>query len=142
MQLSVKDRQTLPDIALLALGSLAGIFSLAVRNDISVTATLADGQTIDYELDDVISDAVRSEYALRHISPATDIDRADYMELLYQTGTPRPAISGRLPLNPDAVIPDIIDQLIDAVKKGETIQPSSPYLLTRVFQDPFSEIFS
>ena len=142
MQLIVNDRQTLPDIALLALGSLAGIFSLAIRNGLSVTATLADGQAIDYELEDVISDAVRSEYALRQISPATDIDRADYMELLYQSVTPRPVNIKRAPLDPDTVIPDKIDQVIEALDRGETVNPESSQQFTRVFQDPFSEIFS
>ena len=141
MQLTVKDRQSLPDIALLALGSLAGIFSLAVRNGLSVTATLADGQPIAYELEDVVSDTVSSEYALRHISPATDIDRADYLELLYQTGTPRPP-KQRDPIDLETTIPDKLDEVLDAFDKGETVNPQSTQQFTRVFQNPFSEIFS
>lgn len=141
MQLIVKDRQSLPDIALLALGSLAGVFSLAVRNGLSVTASLADGQAVCYELEDVVSDAVRSAYALQRISPATDIDRADYLELLYQTGTPRPP-EKRVPIDRETVIPDRLDEVIEALEKGETISPEASHRFTRVFQDPFSEVFS
>ena len=141
MQLTVKDRQSLPDIALLALGSLAGAFSLAVRNGLSVTASLADGQQIEYELEDVVSDAVRSAYALQRICPATDIDPAEYRELLYATGTTRP-LKKRVPVNPETTIPDKLDEVLDALEKGETITPESPQQFTRIFQDPFSEVFS
>lgn len=142
MQLTVKDRQSLPDIALLALGSLAGVFSLAVRNGLSVTATLADGQAIDYELEDVVSEAVRSAYTLQRIAPATDIDRAEYLELLYQTGTARPIKAKPAPIDPETTIPDKLDEVLEALEKGETITPESPQQFTRVFQDPFSEVFS
>lgn len=141
MQLTVKDRQSLPDIALLALGSLAGVFSLAVRNGLSVTASLADGQPIEYELKDVVSDAVRSAYALQRICPATDIDPNEYKELLYATGTPRPA-QKRAPIDRETTIPDKLDEVLDALEKGETITPTSPQQFTCVFQDPFSEVFS
>ncbi len=141
MQLTVKDRQSLPDIALLALGSLAGVFSLAVRNGLSVTASLADGQPIEYELEDVVSDAVRSAYALQRICPATDIDPNEYKELLYATGTPRPA-KKRAPIDRETTIPDKLDEVLEALEKGETITPESSQQFTRVFQDPFSEVFS
>ena len=74
MQITVNDRQTLLDIAVIALGSAAGVFALAQRNGLPITATLSNGQTLNYELEDVVSHAVRSAYALRRISPATDID--------------------------------------------------------------------
>ena len=77
MQITVNDRQTLLDIAVIVLGSAAGVFALAQRNGLPVTATLADGQTLTYELEDVVSPAVRSAYALRRSSPATDIDAAE-----------------------------------------------------------------
>ena len=39
MQITVNDRQTLLDIAVIVLGSAAGVFALAQRNGLPVTAT-------------------------------------------------------------------------------------------------------
>lgn len=145
MQLTVKDRQSLPDIALLALGSLAGVFSLAVRNGLSVTAALADGQTIDYELEDVVSDSVRSAYSLQQICPATDIDPAEYRELLYQTGTRRPLIWTRPPLvdlDADDLNINKLDEVIGQIANNIPVKPAAKQQFTRVFDNPFSEIFS
>lgn len=143
MQIIVNDRQTLLDIAVIALGSAAGVFALAQRNGLPVTATLADGQTIEYELEDVVCDAVRSTYALRRLSPATDIDVAEYRELLYQTGTKRPSIlRPRIDPAGDPLVLGKLDEVLEALEKGETITPESAQLFTRVFQDPFSEVFS
>ncbi len=141
MQITVNDRQSLPDIALRALGSLAGIFALAVRNGISITAQLTDGQQLNYELEDVVSLSVRQAYAVQSIMPATDIDRADYLELLYQTGTPRPVLVAKKQ-DPEAAIPDKLEEVLEALKRGETITPESPRQFTRIFDNPFSEIFS
>lgn len=141
MQITVKDRQALPDIALLALGSVAGLFALALRNGISVTSQLSDGQVLNYELEDVVSLPVRSAYALQSIVPATDIDRADYLELLYQTGTPRPMRKPQKQ-DPETAIPDKLVEVLEALEKGQTITPVSPREFTRIFDNPFSEIFS
>lgn len=143
MQITVNDRQTLLDIAVIALGSAAGVFALAQRNGLPVTATLADGQTLNYELEDVVSPAVRSAYALRHICPATDIDPGEYKELLYQTGTKRPTI-----LRPwidradDALVLDKLDEVLDLLDRKEPVKVESKQQLTRIFSDPFSEVFS
>lgn len=143
MQITVNDRQTLLDIAVIALGSAAGVFALAQRNGLPVTATLADGQTLNYELEDVVSPAVRSAYALRHISPATDIDPGEYKELLFQTGTKRPTI-----LRPwidradDALVVDKLDEVLDLLDRKEPVKVESKQQLTRIFSDPFSEVFS
>lgn len=141
MQIIVNDRQTLLDIALVALGSAAGVFALAQRNGLSVTATLTDGQTLAYELEDVVSPAVRSAYALRHISPATDIDPAQYRELLYLTGTKRPLVL-RPELPRDTVVLDKVDEVIDLLDKKRPVNVQSKQEFTRVFDDPFSEVFS
>lgn len=143
MQITVNDRQTLLDIAVIALGSAAGVFALAQRNGLPVTATLADGQTLTYELEDVVSPAVRSAYALRRISPATDIDAAEYRELLYQTGTKRP--SGLRPwIDPtdDALVLDKVDEVLDLLNRKEPVKVESKQQFTRIFSDPFSEVFS
>lgn len=143
MQITVNDRQTLLDIAVIALGSAAGVFALAQRNGLPVTATLADGQTLNYELEDVVSPAVRSAYALRHICPATDMDPGEYKELLYQTGTKRPF--GKASLMPDSdevLVVDKIDEVLDLLDRKQPVKVESKQQLTRIFSDPFSEVFS
>lgn len=142
MQIIVNDRQTLLDIAVIALGSAAGVFALAQRNGLPVTATLTDGQTIAYELEDVVSPAVRSAYALQHISPATDIDPAEYKELLYQTGTRRPAVKPSIDLSGDLLVVDKIDEVLDLLDKKQPVKVESKQEFTRIFSDPFSEVFS
>ncbi len=143
MQITVNDRQSLLDIAVIALGSVSGVFALARRNGLSVTATLADGQAITYELEDVVSPAVRSAYALQRISPATDIDLAEYRELLYMTGTRRPVII-RPPfdLSGDALVIDKVDEVLDLLDRKQPVKVQSKQQLTRIFSDPFSEVFS
>lgn len=44
--ITVKDRQSLPDIAVTAAGSMEALMALAVANDISVSDDLADGQEL------------------------------------------------------------------------------------------------
>lgn len=143
MQITVNDRQTLLDIAVIALGSAAGVFALAQRNGLPVTATLADGQTLNYELEDVVSPAVRSAYALRHICPATDIDPGEYKELLYQTGTKRPPLPRPwIDRADDALVVDKLDEVLDLLDRKEPVKVESKQQLTRIFSDPFSEVFS
>lgn len=142
MQITVNDRQTMLDIAVIALGSVAGVFALSVRNGLPITATLTDGQQLTYELEDIVTPAVRSAYALEHIAPATDIARAEYMELLYATGTRRPPVVGPSMKDDGALTLDKIDEVLDQLAKGETPKKESPQQLTRIFQNPFDEIFS
>lgn len=143
MQITVNDRQTLLDIAVIALGSAAGVFALAQRNGLPVTATLADGQTLNYELEDVVSPAVRSAYALRHICPATDIDPGEYKELLYQTGTKHPSLPRPwIDRADDALVLDKLDEVLDLLDRKEPVKVESKQQLTRIFSDPFSEVFS
>lgn len=142
MQFIVSDRQTLIDAAIIALGSVAGVFALAKRNDISVTASLTDGLPLSYELEDIVAPAVRSAYAVQRISPATDIPRAQYLELLYQTGTRRPPVINKFdPLTPDIVV-DKIDEVIADLEAGRPLKIQSKQELTRIFQGPFDEVFS
>lgn len=130
------------DIAVIALGSVAGVFALAERNGLSITATLTDGQKLTYELEDVVSHAVRSSYALENIAPATDMLRADYMELLYATGTQRPPVKDTAAKDDDALNVDKIDEVLDELAKGKTPQPESQQKFTRIFQNQFDEIFA
>lgn len=142
MQITVNDRQNLLDIAVIALGSAAGVFALAQRNGLPVTASLSDGQTLTYELEDVVSPAVRSAYALQHISPATDIDPAEYKELLYQTGTKRPFIIRPLVPSDEVLLLDKVDEVLDLLDKKQPVKVESKQEFTRIFADPFSEVFS
>lgn len=144
MLFTVSDRQSLIDVAVIALGSVAGVFDLALRNNLSVTASLKDGQQITYEMDDVVAPRVRSAYAVQRISPATDMPRAQYLELLYATGTKRPPVAQK-PFDyidhPDIVV-DKIDQVIADLNAGRPVKSKSNQEFTRIFQDPFSEVFS
>lgn len=85
MQITVKDRQSLADIAVQYLGGVEGIFALAERNGISITAKLEDGQTLDWELADTVDATVQKTYAAQGIEPATDIPQKKMEALLTAT---------------------------------------------------------
>lgn len=85
MQITVKDRQSLADIAVQYLGGVEGIFALAERNGISITAKLEDGQTLDWELADTVDATVQKTYAAQGIEPATDIPQKEMEVLLTAT---------------------------------------------------------
>ena len=85
MQITVKDRQSLADIAAQYLGGVEGIFALAERNGISITAKLEDGQTLDWELADTVDATVQRIFAAQGIEPATDIPQKEMEALLTAT---------------------------------------------------------
>lgn len=85
MQITVKDRQSLADIAVEYLGGVEGIFALAERNGISITARLTDGQTLDWELADTVDAQVQKTYTAQGIEPATDISAQEMNTLLQAT---------------------------------------------------------
>lgn len=85
MQITVKDRQSLTDIAVEYLGGVEGIFALAERNGISITARLRDGQKLDWELSDTVDATVQRIYAAQGIEPATDISAQEENALLAAT---------------------------------------------------------
>lgn len=85
MQITVKDRQSLADIAVQYLGGVEGIFALAERNGISITARLTDGQKLDWELTDTVDATVQRIYEAHGIEPATDISAAEANTLLAAT---------------------------------------------------------
>lgn len=86
MQVIVKDRQSLIDIAVQVLGGAAGIFALAERNNICITDRLHDGQVLEWELEDTVDAKIQKAYQLRGIVPATDISQQDTADLLKATG--------------------------------------------------------
>lgn len=85
MQITVKDRQSLADIAVEYLGGVEGIFALAERNGISITARLRDGQKLDWELSDTVDATVQRIYAAQGIEPATDISAQETNVMLQAT---------------------------------------------------------
>lgn len=145
MIITVNDRQSLFDIALIALGGVAGVFDLARRNNIPITAHLADGQRIAYEMADVVSPNIRRTYSLHGIAPATDMPKADYMELLYLTGSLRPVITRRpvLSTSDKFVNIDKLSEVIGTLAAGKApAKAQSKQNLSRLFSNPFDETFA
>lgn len=87
MKVTVKDRQSLLDVAIQVLGSAEGVFALAVRNGISITDRLTDGQMLEYDLGEIIDTLTADLIAARKICPATEIPAKDEKELLRRVGT-------------------------------------------------------
>lgn len=147
MEITVKDRQTLLDLAIAHLGSAAGVFALVRRNGIALTANLKDGQALTYEAAEIIAPAIREAFAVRGLSPATDIDRTDYLRLLRSTGTvvsisdwSKPGVSDSLPGN---VLPiDPLEEAISDAAAGRPPKKNTQIHLTRIFQDTFDDTFA
>lgn len=83
MEVKVKERQSLFDIAIQYLGSVEGVLLLAEKNNISITDALEDGTILKYDSTDIIDTKVAEHYAMEHLSPATDIDDKELNTLLY-----------------------------------------------------------
>ena len=75
MEVKVKDRQSLLDMAVQTAGSMEAAFGLAAANGVSLTDTLADGQVLD---------TVR-RYSVQGIQPATALSEEE-MAALAQEG--------------------------------------------------------
>ena len=82
MNVTVKDRQSLLDVAIQVLGSAEGVFALAERNGLSITDRLTDGQVLEYDMADIVDTRTAELVAARGISPATEIPKSDESELL------------------------------------------------------------
>lgn len=147
MEITVKDRQTLLDLAIVALGSAAGVFAFVRRNGISLTDKLTDGQVLAYDAADIVAPAIRETYDVRSISPATDIDRTDYLRLLIATGTAVRRYSDT-PSNitteqpADAIQVDPMEEAIADAIAGRPPKENTEIHLTRIFQNPFDDIFA
>ena len=147
MEITVKDRQTLLDIAIVALGSAAGVFAFVRRNGISLTDKLTDGQVLAYDAADIIAPSIRDTYDVRGISPATDIDSAEYLRLLTATGTAVKRYSD-IPANITTELPagtlqvDPLEEAIADAIAGRPPKKNTEIHLTRIFQNPFDDIFA
>lgn len=72
MEITVKDRQSLLDMQLVACGSIEGIIQMCAINDIGITDNLEDGQCI--VTGDIYADQIVASYRSKGIAPATAID--------------------------------------------------------------------
>lgn len=146
MELTVRDRQSLWDIAVQYLGGVEGVFLLAARNGIEVTGRLKDGQRLEWENDDVVVPSVRAACSLRGIAPATDIDERDYQELLAATSTKAAAVSVQANTQPeeaaDAIVTEKITEVIKDLQAGKPVESGGGQALTRIFEDEFDTVFA
>lgn len=147
MEIIAKDRQTLLDLAIVALGSAAGVFALVRRNGISLTSKLTDGQALEYEAADIIATAIRDTYEVRGLSPATDIDNTEYLQLLAATGS-TVVLPGKITAD-DITEPgyakvqiDPLEEAIADVIAGVPPKENTQIHLTRIFQNPFDDTFA
>ena len=83
MEVKVKDRQSLLDMAVQTAGSMEAAFGLAAANGVSLTDTLADGQVLDTVAAEN-ADTVR-RYSVQGIQPATALSE-EAMAALAQEG--------------------------------------------------------
>lgn len=79
MEVKVKDRQSLLDMAVQTSGSMEAAFDLAAANGVSLTDTLADGQVLDTVAAENAL-AVR-RYSVQGIQPATALSEEEMSEL-------------------------------------------------------------
>ena len=147
MEVTVKDRQSLPDIAVQCLGGFEGVFALAERNDISITGRLTDGTVLQWEHADAVDANVQNVYALRGLSPATDIDSkemqallnatADYTLNVMTTQTPWTDTWGE-----DTVETEKVREILATLQSGKEYVSTSDLSLTRIFDNPFDIVFA
>ena len=78
----VKNGECLADIALCVTGAVEGVWALAVRNGVSVTAELRNGMELAWLPDDVEDADVAARYRAEKIEPATDISARELALLL------------------------------------------------------------
>lgn len=147
MEIITKDRQTLLDLAIVALGSAAGVFALVRRNGISLTSKLTDGQALEYEAADIIATAIRDTYEVRGLSPATDMDNTEYLQLLAATGStvvlPVKITAGQGAETADETLQiDPLEEAISNAAAGMPPKENTQIHLTRIFQNPFDDTFA
>lgn len=165
MIITVKDRQSLLDIAIQYLGSVDGVFSLAERNGLGITDRLNDGQQLYYDLSDTVNEKVASYFSAATVSPATDISVNEQINLFQAT-----KIGGiwcKIPARTKATVitnigskydsnttdvsavsdtEDIVNATTSNIKKaaakGSTYISESGETLARLFTDQFNDVFA
>lgn len=147
MEVTVKDRQSLLDIAVQSLGGIEGVFALAERNNISITDRLADGTVLLWEHSDTVNANIQKTYALRGLFPATEIESKEMNVLLNETNDatlhedrrPRPQWSE---IWGDSIETEKTQQILKQLQSGEEYVPTSDLSLTRIFDNPFDIVFA
>lgn len=127
------------DISVQCLGSVEGVFALAERNGVSITARLKDGMILMWDHTDVVNAIVQKTYADRGIMPATDIEAKDMQALL---GAVQSVSGSDVTVSDDAVVVDKIDQIIADLVAGKEVVSESDLSLTRIFDNPFDVVFA
>ena len=82
MEVKVKERQTMFDVALEYLGGAEGAFALAERNGRSITDPLPEGTLLSYDAADVVNAKVVQHYTTNGICPATAITQDEINAIL------------------------------------------------------------
>lgn len=147
MEVTVKDRQSLFDIAVQCLGGIEGVFAFAEHNGISITDRLSDGTVLLWEHTDVVNANVQKTYALRGLFPATELETKELNELLNATEDVTLHIDKR-PARPfgelwgNAIEVERAQQILAALQNGEDYEPTSDLSLTRNFDNPFDIVFA
>lgn len=135
MQYTTLDRQTLPDLAVTLLGSMEGLFTLAERLGVSITARLAAGRTVTYDEGDIIDRDIARRMSASGLPVATDISTAD-MDALLASTDPR----GHVP-RPSTPTDSVIEATIAGWQEAEQRPPIGPGLFSTIFDTVFTTQF-
>ena len=73
-QITVRDGQTMLDIALEYYGDASAVVALAADNGLTVGAPLSAGQILDIDPERVADKQITGYYATRNIKPSTKYD--------------------------------------------------------------------
>ena len=79
---TVRDGQCLLDVALMVTCATEGVWALAIRNGISVTADLECGARLEWEYEDVEDEHTVARYVSAGVCPATEVSEGVLSELL------------------------------------------------------------
>lgn len=166
MEITVRDRQSLLDVALAVLGSAEGVFALAARNGLTITSRLKSGQVLTYDLGDVVDSRVAGVYARQGIVPATELSTAESQSLLTATGrwftgciipplrrwedeitTIGTEFDSNTTLRPATeAVADVVGETTQTVRRaaarGTEYVSESGQTLARIFSDQFNDVFA
>ena len=159
MKVTVKDRQSLFDVAIQVLGSAEGVFALAERNGISITDRLKDGMVLEYDLGDIVDSRTAELVAARGICPATEIPSTDERELLlrvrpgiittigtmYDSGVKTEAAPPALASDgtpEENVLDETLNKAKQAAAKNDPAPSESDQAVTSIFTNQFNDVFA
>ena len=140
---TVKDRQSLLDVAIQVLGSPTGVFVLAERNGISITDRLTDGQQLTYDLADIEDTRTADMIAARGICPATEIPPRDEKTLLARVAALPPMFEGLEPGHLVPLIrPDILPNIGTMYDSGVTTLKPKTVGVTKAEENVLDKTFN